>query len=170
MRRSNAFSTIALAVLLVAFAPAVQAHVTLETGEAAIGSTYKAVFRVPHGCEGSPTVRVRVQIPPGVTGVKPMPKPGWTLETIVDRDTKSSSEQGAVKEVSWSGGRLLDAHYDEFVLRGSLSDTLKPGMLYFPLVQDCEQGVVRWIEVPAEGKSDGDYKTPAPGLKLVPKR
>ena len=31
------------------------AHVSLETKEAAVGSTYKAVLRVPHGCEGKPT-------------------------------------------------------------------------------------------------------------------
>jgi uncharacterized protein YcnI len=153
-------------------ASAAQAHVTLENQQATIGSTYKATFRVPHGCEGSATIRVRVQIPAGVTGVKPMPKPGWTLETVVDKDAKSSGEHGAspvIKEVSWSGGKLLDAHYDEFVLRGTLSDALKPGMLYFPFVQDCEQGVERWIEIPAEGKSAGDTKKPAPGLKLSPK-
>lgn len=153
-------------------ATAAQAHITLETREAAIGSTYKATFRVPHGCEGSPTVTIRVRIPDGVTGVKPMPKPGWTLETVVDQDMKPSGGHGAapaVREVKWSGGKLLDAHYDEFVLRGSLSDTLKPGMLYFPVVQECEKGVERWIEIPAEGKSAGDTKKPAPGLKLTPK-
>jgi periplasmic copper chaperone A len=32
------------------------AHVTLETKQAAVGSYYKAVFAVPHGCAGSPTV------------------------------------------------------------------------------------------------------------------
>ncbi|TIM61759.1 MAG: DUF1775 domain-containing protein, partial [Mesorhizobium sp.] len=39
------------------------AHITLETQEAAVGSTYKAVLRVPHGCEGKATTAVRVQIP-----------------------------------------------------------------------------------------------------------
>jgi len=42
------------------------AHITLETQEAAVGSTYKAVLRVPHGCEGKATTAVRVQIPEGV--------------------------------------------------------------------------------------------------------
>lgn len=58
------------------------AHVTLEKREAAVGSYYKAVFAVSHGCAGSPTIKVRVQIPEGVIGIKPMPKPGWTLEMI----------------------------------------------------------------------------------------
>lgn len=56
------------------------AHVTLEVAEAPVGSTYKAVFRVPHGCENKPTNVVRVQIPEGVIAVKPQPKAGWELE------------------------------------------------------------------------------------------
>ena len=55
------------------------AHITLETKQATVGSYYKAVFAVPHGCKGSPTVKIRVQIPEGVIGVKPMPKAGWTV-------------------------------------------------------------------------------------------
>ena len=46
----------------------------------------------------------------------------------------------------------------------------KPGeTLYFPTVQECEKGVHRWIEIPAAGKSRGDYKEPAPFLRLLPK-
>jgi Domain of unkown function (DUF1775) len=30
-----------------------------------VGSGYKAVFRVPHGCKGSATVKLSIQIPPG---------------------------------------------------------------------------------------------------------
>lgn len=166
------FRPLILASVLAVAATAAQAHVTLENQQATIGSTYKATFRVPHGCDGAAMVTMRVQIPAGVTGVKPMPKAGWTLETVVDKDIKPSGDHGAapaVREVKWSGGRLDDAHYDEFVLRASLSDALKPGMLYFPVVQECEKGVERWIEIPAEGKSAGDYKKPAPGLKLAPK-
>ncbi|MFE0757488.1 YcnI family protein [Inquilinus sp. NPDC058860] len=161
--------------LLAASAPAF-AHVTLETQEAPVGATYKAVLRVPHGCEGSPTVRIRVQIPEGVIAVKPMPKPGWTLETVKGKYAASYDYYGTptsegVKEVVWSGGRLPDEFYDEFVFRGYLTAGLTPGQhLYFPVVQDCEVGADRWIEIPAEGKDSDDYETPAPGLKLLPKK
>jgi uncharacterized protein YcnI len=52
---------------------------------------------------------------------------------------------------------------------------LKPNTtLYFPLVQECEQGISRWIDIPAEGQAghaghDHDSKSPAPGVKLMPK-
>jgi uncharacterized protein YcnI len=152
----------------------VSAHVTLEGQEAPVKSAYKAVLRVPHGCEGAATVRLRVQIPDGMIAVKPMPKPGWTLETVkapykqtVDYYGETLSE--GVREIAWTG-KLLDEHYDEFVFRGYLSEALKPDtMLYFPVVQECEGGKTdRWIEIPAGGKSAEDYKFPAPGLKLTP--
>jgi len=54
----------------------------LASAEAPVGATYKAVLRVPHGCEGEDTLKVRVQVPEGVIAVKPMPKAGWTLETV----------------------------------------------------------------------------------------
>lgn len=152
------------------------AHVTLETQQAVVGTTYKATLRVPHGCAGKPTNVVRVQVPAGVTGVKAMPKPGWKLEMIKDTSAPAKKDDhGAdivvVKEVVWSGGNLLDENYDEFVFRGALSKDLAPNTtMYFPVVQECpDKAVERWIEIPAEGKTSSDYKKPAPGLKLLPR-
>src|SRR3954447_8585688 len=154
------------------------AHVSLETKQAAVGSSYKAVFAVPHGCAGSATTKIRVQIPEGVIGIKPMPKVGWSLETIKGKyadeyDLHGSMLTEGVKEVVWSGGRLADDNYDEFVFASFLTSGLKPNTtLYFPVVQECEQGVSRWIDVPKESGNDGhghDSKSPAPGLKLMPK-
>ena len=134
------------------------------------------MLRVPHGCEGTATTSVRVRIPDGVIRAKPMPKPGWTLTTVTGKYPKTyelfhAKLSEGVTEISWSGGKLPDAQYDEFVFQGNLADDLEPGkVLYFPVVQECEKGVHRWIEIPADGKSAGDYPEPAPGLKLLPKR
>jgi len=162
-----------VATIVLAAAPA-SAHVTLEARQAAVGSYYKAVFAVPHGCAGSATTRIRVQIPEGVIGVKPMPKPGWSVEAIKGKyanqyDFHGSKLSEGVKEVVWSGGKLADEHYDEFVVATFLTEGLKPNsMLYFPVVQECEQGVSRWIDIPREGEGHGS-KSPAPGVKLMPK-
>ncbi len=53
---------LSVGVLLAFGTGAASAHITLETQEAAVGSTYKAVLRVPHGCDGKATTGVRVQI------------------------------------------------------------------------------------------------------------
>ena len=164
------------AALIVARATGAHAHVTLETQQATVGSTYKAVLRVGHGCEGAATVKINVQIPEGVYGVKPMPQAGWKLETVKGKYAKEYDNYGTkltegVKEVIWSGGNLPDEYYDEFVFRGSLAPDLDTrAKLYFPVVQECEKGVNRWIEIPAAGKTSDDYESPAPGLTLMPKQ
>jgi len=164
----------ALAAALLALVGPALAHTTLETQQASAASTYKAVLRVGHGCEGAPTLKLRVRIPEGVISVKPMPKPGWELETVkapYDRtyDYYGTAMAEGVREIVWTG-KLPDEHYDEFVFRAYLTDSLKPdAILYFPVVQECSGGKAdRWIEIPAEGKSADDYKYPAPGLKLLP--
>ena len=106
-----------------------------------------------------------------------MPKAGWNLETVKGKYADEYQFHGSklsegVKEVAWSGGKLADDNFDEFVISTFLTDTLKPNTtLYFPVVQECEQGISRWIDIPAEGRVGHDHgsKTPAPGLKLMPK-
>lgn len=164
LRAAKAAAILAALAAMPAFA-----HVTLETKQAPVGSYYKAVFRVPHGCAGSPTLKVRVRVPEGVISIKPQPKPGWTLETVKGSYAQPYTVHGAqitsgVKEVSWSG-KLLDDNYDEFVFQAYLAEpTLKPGqVLYFPVVQECEKGVERWIDTASPSDK------PAPSLKLLPK-
>jgi uncharacterized protein YcnI len=159
--------------MLLATSSAALAHATLEKAEAPANSTYKAVIRIGHGCDGSATTAIRVQIPEGVIAVKPMPKPGWELSTKIEpyaqpvKYYEDNLTEG-VREIAWTGGKLPDAWYDEFVFRGRLPDGPVGGTIYFPVVQECEQGVHRWIEIPAEGKSADDYEEPAPGLRLTP--
>lgn len=171
------FRTMLLAVSMLAVTTgATFAHATLEKSEATLGSTYKAVYRVPHGCEGKPTTTVRVQIPEGFIAIKPMPKPGWTLEKVRGAYAKTYDYHGTpmtegVKEVIWSGGSLPDDEYDEFILRGTLAGDFKVGeTVYFPIIQECPDGAVeRWIETPAAGQSSDDLEMPAPGVKMLEK-
>lgn len=151
------------------------AHVTLEVREAPVGAPYKATLKVPHGCEGTATTAIRVRVPAGLIAVKPMPKPGWTLATKTGSYGKSypyfhgrTLTEGVV-EISWSGGKLPDAWYDEFVFQGFLSSDLKAGeTLHIPVVQECEKGVHRCIEMPEAGKTAADLPEPAPALRLIP--
>jgi uncharacterized protein YcnI len=155
---------------------AASAHVTLEKSQAPIGAPYKAVLRVPHGCEGSATTALRIRVPDGMIAVKPMPKPGWKVETVIGKYQKSydyfhgAKLSEGVVEISFTGGNLPDAYYDEFVFTGFIVGDLEPGtILYVPVVQECEKGINRWIEIPVAGKSSRDYPEPAPALKLLPK-
>ncbi|MCV2370525.1 YcnI family copper-binding membrane protein [Roseateles oligotrophus] len=150
-----------------------QAHVTLEQAEAVAGSAYKAVLRVGHGCEGSPTTRITVTLPAGFRGAKPMPKAGWALELKREKLSKPYDSHGRqivedVVEVSWTAksedAYLQDAWYDEFVLRGSLPEATGP--IWFKLRQSCVKGEWNWAELPAEGESTKGLKAPAVRLML----
>jgi uncharacterized protein YcnI len=164
----------AAAALVFALGSTAFAHATLDPSEAAVGSYQRAAIRVPHGCAGAATLKLRVRIPEGVVSVKPSPKPGWELETVKAAYAKPQILHGrqlteGVQEIVWTGN-LLDEHYDEFVFQAYLSDALQPGTTaFFPTVQECEGGKAeRWIEIPASGKTSGDYRHPAPGLRLTP--
>jgi len=174
---SGVKSLAAAAALIGLCTAGASAHVTLEQRQAPVGSTYKAVFQIGHGCEGKPTTRLRVRIPEGVIAVKPQPKAGWTVEKVRGAYARAYDYYGTpmtegVREIVWEGGSLADDEYDEFVLRAYLTTELKAGAsLYFPVVQECPDGAVeRWIEIPAAGKGADDYEQPAPGLTLLPKR
>jgi uncharacterized protein YcnI len=157
---------LALAAALTVSAP-VFAHVTLANPQASAGSYYKAVFNVPHGCKDSPTRKIRIRIPDGVIAVKPQPKAGWKIETVEGAYGKSYALHGAqvasgVREVSWSG-KLPSGYFDEFAFQAYLTPDLPSGAVYFPVVQECEKGVARWIDT----KDHSDM--PAPHLTLLPK-
>jgi periplasmic copper chaperone A len=70
------------------------AHVTLEIANAETSSYTKATLRVGHGCEGLPTAVLRVQVPEGFAGAKPMPKAGWTLATVRAKLAKPYDNNG----------------------------------------------------------------------------
>jgi periplasmic copper chaperone A len=167
--KSWALATTAFLLATPAFA-----HVTLEGKQAAVGSAYKAVFVVPHGCSGSATVKLRVQIPPGVIVTDAKPTSGWQLSTVTGKYPGEYDFQGkkvaeGITEVDWSGGKLPDKTRETFAVEAFLTGGLKPNTtLYFPVVQECEQGVNRWIEIPADADHVHDKKWPAPGVKLLP--
>ncbi|MBU6465495.1 MAG: YcnI family protein [Burkholderiales bacterium] len=151
------------------------AHVTLEYQVANAGSSYKATFRVGHGCGASPTREIAVTIPAGVEGAKPMPKPGWTIAIEREKLAQPRSDHGKtiteeVRRIRWSAKTPADAlpgdFYDEFVLQAHLPS--QAGTIYWPVEQICEQGRMDWTEVPMAGQKLHDLKSPAAALELLP--
>src|SRR4029078_11581707 len=158
-RKSWPLAMLAKTLAIAAAPSAALAHVTLEQQQEPVGTPYKIVLALPQGSANSETVGLTVQIPEGVIAIKPMVKPGWQIATTRGAYSRSYSFfHGAkftegVKEVTWSGGKLPDAFSDEFVLSAFTAGELPPGeMLYFPVVQQCEEGEHRWVEIPGAGK------------------
>jgi uncharacterized protein YcnI len=168
----------ALAVAAFAISLPAHAHITFENKEVKAGSMVKFVLLVPHGCAGSATTAVRIALPEELTEAKPQPKPGWTIDiTKVEAQGDGSGESGheahgahddaVIKEIAWSGGKLDDAHYDEFVFRAKVQEDAEATTIFVPVVQECEAGVERWIEIPPAGASSDDLKFPAPSIRIL---
>lgn len=160
------------AAAFIALSSSALAHVSFEAAQATPNSTYKAVLRVPHGCQGEPTLKVRVRIPEGVVAVKPMPKAGWTLETAKGAYVRAYRVHGqavseGVTDIVWTGS-LEDGHYDEFVFQAQFTEAFQPGAtVYFPVVQQCANRVEEWIEVPVDGRDAHSLRAPAPGVRIA---
>ena len=150
------------------------AHVVLQDGAAAANSSYRATFRVGHGCDQQPTTALRITIPAGFTGAQPMPKPGWTVSTktgplATPYESHGKKYTEGVLEIRWSANgsenALPAAYYDEFVLRGTTP--AKPGPIWFKVLQSCTKGANDWAELPASGTSTKGLKSPAALLEVL---
>lgn len=164
--KNPVFGALCASALALAAAPAL-AHATLEQSEAPAGAAYRAVIRIGHGCDGQATQTLRVQLPEGFYNAKPMPKAGWTLETVKGPYAQPFDNHGTpmtegTREVVWSGGDLQDDWYDEFVIRGTVGADVTPGtVLYFSTVQECADGKEEWIDV--TGSKEAQNPAPVAG-------
>ena len=106
-----------------------------------------------------------------------MPKPGWTLETVkgkyaTEYELHGSKLSEGVKEVVWSGGKLADDNFDEFVFSSYLTGGPEAGHhAVFPGGAGMRAGgqpLDRYSRG-RPGRHGHGSKTPAPGLKLIAK-
>lgn len=164
-------ATISAAAIFAVAALPTSAHVVLDQAEAAAGSYFKATFRVPHGCDGSATTSVSIAIPEGVINIKPQPKHGWTVKTEKAPYRHSYKLHGktvteGVVRVTWEGGPLADDMFDEFAFMTKLPDDPEIMMIFFPVMQGCEEGSIAWDQLPVPGSGER-LPRPAPMLHLT---
>jgi hypothetical protein len=162
---------VSLAVLAAFAVPvAASAHIVFATAQAPAGTSFVGALRVGHGCGGSATTSLRVEIPEGVTGAKPQAKPGWTINVEhMPLKTPVPSEGGRmvserVSAVTWTGV-LPDDQFDDFAVQLKLPKTA--GVLYFPATQICQAGRAEWKDIPAAGQAWHDVAHPAPVLTVT---
>jgi uncharacterized protein YcnI len=151
IRRTLLLFTVS-AIATVTFASPALAHIDPDPTEAQAGSTLSVAFTVEHGCDGSPTIQLDMRLPDGVTGASTDPIPGW--EGSIDAEV-----------VTFVGGPLPDDEEGTF----SVTMTLPPTpdtTIYFPFVQRCEVGEIRWIAIPT-GDSGAEPEEPAPAMLLT---
>lgn len=164
-------AVVVAAVLLGVLATPALAHVTANPNQAS-SEFFKTNLQVGHGCEGSPTTEVRVQIPDGVLDATPQVVAGWEIEVVTGPLAKPYESHGetiteGTREIAWKGGPLPDGQMQEFGMSLRLSQDLNGKAAYFPVVQTCEQGEHRWIEIPQSVAQWDELESPAPYVEVA---
>ena len=157
-----------VAAALAAVASPAIAHVSLSVTSAPASSYFFGEFRIAHGCAGSDTVSLKVEIPEAILVSKPQPKTGWSLETDSKPLDKPIQVDGRtvdsrVSSITWQGD-LEDTEWEQLGLMAKLPST--PGLLVFPVTQTCAKGEVKWDEVPTAANPHPAH--PAPTLTVTP--
>jgi uncharacterized protein YcnI len=143
MRGATLFVVAALGLVVAAQAGA---HAEIGPEQVPAGSVSTFVLSV-EGEESAPTTKIAMQLPSGMTNVKPELAPGW-----------QANRGGRV--ITWTGGRIQQGERAKFGISAQFPNS--PGKtLVFPVVQTYGDGtVVRWIGAPAS-------ETPAPRIRLT---
>jgi uncharacterized protein YcnI len=166
MRRLTWTATIAgFAALLTSRA---EAHISIASGPAFANTSQEVAFGVGHGCEGADTVRVQIEIPAGVTSVRPETSDFGQVDVETDAT-------GAVVSVTWTkpDANVLDADTQYYKLLVRLKPPDQPfTKVYLPAHQTCRasdgtETVVDWVGIDEAADSTIE---PAPTLYVLPGR
>jgi uncharacterized protein YcnI len=161
--------TVLLVVALSCPASLALAHVSVA-GPGFAGKSQILTFGVGHGCEGSDTVRVEVDIPSTIMSVRAVPS---TFGPV----TLTADATGVVTKVTWTKGddaRELDEMYYQLAIRVGIPDA---PFTTFPATQTCRAAdgtelTVEWTATPEEiaAADAGAELEPAPSLLILPAR
>lgn len=156
-RRARTIAGVLAGAALVLAAPlAASAHVHVTPDASDAGSITRLAFSFSHGCEDSPTTAVKITIPQGIDGVKPVLDGAWKISRELNTD-------GIPSSVTFTAVTPVDSGVAASVaLDVIFSSSAAHTSVAFPVLQTCETGSTDWSEVAAEGQSEDDLKAPAP--------
>jgi periplasmic copper chaperone A len=166
--KANLLALAATAALLTT--TAAHAHVSVASGPAVANVSQEITFGVGHGCAGADTLRVKLDIPAGVTSVRPLTS---------DFGRATVEKNGAnVTSVTWqkADADLLATDDNYYKLTVRLKAPNAPfTKIYFPTHQTCRDAggvetTVDWVGTPT--LPDGGSTAPdgAPTLIVMPAR
>jgi uncharacterized protein YcnI len=154
LRRPRWRTPLVVVGLVVTFVVATSAPASAHVGisdATASGDATVVAFAFDHGCDGSATVGMDVQLPPGaVLSAASLPD-GWSL---AGSDASAAGTSGTV--VSVTGTPIPDGTAGGFALTITGYDSAIDHLV--PILQKCEQGELAWVD------EDQSAANPAPLL------
>ncbi len=143
--------------LVILGAAGASAHIDITPTTTEAGAYSVLSFAVGHGCDGSPTTSVAIDIPEEVVTVTPTAHPGWEISTTTADDH--------IDQVIFTADQPLeDGIRDTFELALPLPETAGEDVV-FPVLQTCEEGETAWTETATEGEDEPAH--PAPSVTLT---
>ena len=142
------------ATMVVVSATPAGAHVTPDKSEVPAGGFTAIALTVPHGCDGSPTNRLDIEVPESILNVTPEMVPGWNVDVATEplaepveggHGEEITERESVVTYTAQPGQELPDGLRLSFTLGFRAPDT--PGEhLFFKTVQGCIEGETAWVE------------------------
>ncbi|WP_183101571.1 YcnI family copper-binding membrane protein, partial [Nocardioides pelophilus] len=137
------------------------------------GSYAVLTVSVPHGCDGSATTKIAIDLPEPIHAVTPTRNPFWTVEKEMEQldepitDAHGNEITERVDQVVYTARTPLpEGQRDTFELSLQLPDA-EGETLAFPILQTCEEGETGWTEVAADGQDEDDLERPAPLVTIT---
>ena len=163
----------ATGLLTLGLAGPASAHVGVTPEATAAGSFTVVTVSVPHGCDGSPTTKIAVQVPEDILSVTPTRNSYYDLTKKMEKldpaveDAHGNEVTERVASVEYTAKTPLpEGQRDALELSLQLPD--KAGeTLTFPTIQTCAKGETAWTEVPAEGQDGEELEHPAPAFEIT---
>lgn len=141
---------------------AASAHVHVTPEAAAPGGTETLTFSFSHGCDGSPTTALTVDIPDGVGNATPVVQGGWTI-------TRELGSDGVPVRVVYTADSPVEDGFKASVSMDVLFAEETAGTtLAFPVTQTCADGETAWTQIAEDGEDPHDLEAPAPLVAVGP--
>lgn len=160
-RRARALGGVIAGIALVLAAPlAASAHVHVSPTDSAAGQTTRLDFTFSHGCDGSPTVAVVLDLPDGLDAVTPVLDGAWRITRDLGADgipTAVTYTAVAPVEDGVSATVSMDVVFASSVAESDVA---------FPVRQQCADGETDWSEVAEAGQDAHDLEAPAPVVSV----
>ena len=160
--------------LVLSGAVAAGAHVSIAEDAAEAGAYEVLTLSVGHGCDGSATTELAIQIPEGINAVTPTRDAMYSVEKVMeDLDAPITDSHGnevterVAQVVYTADSPLPDGLRDTFELSLQIPEDAAGAPLYFPTVQTCEQGETAWVQIPEDGQDVDELDAPAPSVQVI---
>jgi len=175
LRRALSATAVAsgTAALMLAGISGASAHVGVSPDNTTANSPALLTFAIPHGCETSGTTKMTITLPAELNDAQPTVNPNWTAAKVTEQlpEPKKLADGSSItkrtSQIVYTAKSPLNPEFrDVLVLSVKLPDT--PGKtLYFPTLQDCEQGQTKWTDIPQDGQDEESVKSPAPSVTVT---